>query len=72
MCAIEFMDPESGNPMPEATKKIQAECFRNGVMINTAGPYNNVLRFLCPLVITDEQLLEGLEVLRRACKTILP
>jgi 4-aminobutyrate aminotransferase / (S)-3-amino-2-methylpropionate transaminase / 5-aminovalerate transaminase len=71
MCAIELMDPESGNPMPEATKKIQQFCFQHGVLINTAGPYNNVLRFLCPLVISDDQLSEGLGVLHLAFKKVL-
>ena len=38
----------------------------NGVVSVTCGIYHNVLRHLVPLVITDEELEEGLDVLADA------
>ena len=38
----------------------------NGVLVLTAGTFGNVLRFLPPLTISDELLLEGLGVIRDA------
>jgi 4-aminobutyrate aminotransferase/(S)-3-amino-2-methylpropionate transaminase len=37
--------------------------FENGVLVLTAGTYGNVVRLLVPLVIDDDQLAEGLDVL---------
>jgi len=36
-----------------------------------AGLYGNVIRILCPLVITDEQLEEGLDVLEEVVKEVV-
>jgi 4-aminobutyrate aminotransferase/(S)-3-amino-2-methylpropionate transaminase len=38
-------------------------CQAKGVLILTAGTYGNVIRFLPPLVISDELLIEALGVL---------
>ena len=42
------------------------ECANNGLMVEGAGTYNNVIRFLTPLVITDEQLKCGLDIFENA------
>jgi 4-aminobutyrate aminotransferase/(S)-3-amino-2-methylpropionate transaminase len=36
------------------------------VLVLNAGTYGNVIRFLPPLAITDEQLAEALDVLNAA------
>ena len=38
-------------------------CHQNGVVILNAGTYNNVIRFLPPLAISDELLEDALEVI---------
>lgn len=64
MCAVEFVkDHLSKEPDKEFTTAIVQECSRRGVIILSAGLYGNVLRFLSPLVITDEQLAEALYVI---------
>jgi 4-aminobutyrate aminotransferase/(S)-3-amino-2-methylpropionate transaminase len=64
MCAVELVkDPKTKEPHKELTAKIIQECSRRGVILLSAGIYGNVLRFLTPLVITDEQLYEALEVI---------
>ena len=63
MVAIELVKPGSKDPNPEAMAKIIKYCQSKGVLILTAGTYGNVIRFLPPLVITDELLNDGLSVL---------
>jgi len=72
MCAFEVVkDPESKEPDKERAGKIVAECGRRGVAVMGAGLYGNVIRILCPLVITDEQLEEGLDVLEEVVKEVV-
>jgi 4-aminobutyrate aminotransferase/(S)-3-amino-2-methylpropionate transaminase len=67
MQAFEIIQTDgSRDPNPEATKAIARYCYEHGVILVTAGSYNNVIRLLVPLVITDEQMDEGLEVLEAA------
>lgn len=64
MCAIELVkNRDSKEPDKELTKQIIQEANKNGVLLIGAGVYSNVIRILMPLVITDEQLEEGLNIL---------
>jgi 4-aminobutyrate aminotransferase / (S)-3-amino-2-methylpropionate transaminase / 5-aminovalerate transaminase len=47
-------------------------CHAAGVVVLTAGTYGNVLRFLPPLVIPDQLLMEGLDVLESAFAEVAP
>lgn len=67
MIGIEFVkDQETKEPASQLTSEIIAECAQNGLMIEGAGTYHNVIRFLAPLVITDEQLEAGLKIFEKA------
>jgi 4-aminobutyrate aminotransferase/(S)-3-amino-2-methylpropionate transaminase len=68
MLAIELVQAGSNEPNPELTKAVAAACLKEGVIILTCGTYGNVIRLLPPLVITDELLLDGLNVLAAAIK----
>ncbi len=70
MLAIEFIDPTTGKPAPEVAKAVQTHALQRGVLILTAGTFGNVLRFLPPLVITDEQLLEAVTVMDEALASL--
>jgi len=63
MLAIELVRPGSTDPDPELTGKVAKACHEQGVVILTCGTFGNVIRLLPPLVISDELLLEGLQVL---------
>ena len=63
MVAIELVHEGTKNPNPEAMAKVIKYCQSKGVLILTAGTYGNVIRFLPPLVITDELLKDALGVL---------
>jgi 4-aminobutyrate aminotransferase/(S)-3-amino-2-methylpropionate transaminase len=66
MVAIEFAEPGTLKPLPDLPKALAARCAQAGVIILTAGTYGNVIRLLPPLVISDELLAEGLDVLADA------
>ena len=44
---------------------------KNGLLVENAGIYGNVIRFLAPLVITDAQLDAGLEIYENAIKACM-
>jgi 4-aminobutyrate aminotransferase/(S)-3-amino-2-methylpropionate transaminase len=62
MQAMEFIDA-SGAPYAPAAKKLVQYCLRKGVLILNAGTYDNIIRLLMPLTITDEEFSEALQVL---------
>ena len=70
MQAIELIKPGSKEPNPEAMAKVIKYCQQNGVLILTAGTYANVIRFLPPLVITEELLRDALDVLEAGFATL--
>jgi 4-aminobutyrate aminotransferase/(S)-3-amino-2-methylpropionate transaminase len=66
MIAIELVGPDGSTPDADLTKRVASACHAEGVLVLTAGSYGNVLRFLPPLVISDDQLDDGLSVLEKA------
>ena len=71
MMAIEFVkDRTTREPDPDAVAKVSAYCLQHGVITMRAGLYTNCIRLLMPLVITDEQLQEGLDVLDAAIRSL--
>ena len=66
MVALEFVkDRESKEPAKEFTVELVQRCVETGVILIYAGTHSNVLRYLVPLIITDEQLYEGLDVIEK-------
>jgi 4-aminobutyrate aminotransferase / (S)-3-amino-2-methylpropionate transaminase / 5-aminovalerate transaminase len=64
MCAIEFVKgADTKEPNKELVQKILQCAHENGLIIMSAGLYGNIIRLLTPLVVTDDQLEEGLDVL---------
>lgn len=69
MMGIEFVtDKESKLPNTSLVAAIVDHCVHKGLIVESAGSYSNVIRFLCPLVVTEEQLTIGLEILESAIK----
>ena len=63
MQAIELVEAGTKNPNTAAMNAVVKYCQSKGVLVLTAGTYSNVIRFLPPLVITDELLKDALNVL---------
>ncbi len=71
MQALELVQsPDKREPAAEETKQITQYCYEHGVITISAGSYANVIRLLMPLVITDAQMTEALDVLEGALKTV--
>jgi 4-aminobutyrate aminotransferase/(S)-3-amino-2-methylpropionate transaminase len=67
MCAMELVrNAETREPADAETKEIAKYCYEHGLILITAGTFNNVIRILVPLVVMDEQFNEGLDVLEAA------
>ena len=71
MQAIELVkSQEDKTPATDETKKITQYCYEHGLITITAGSYSNVIRVLVPLVATDDQIDEGLDVLESALAAV--
>ncbi|MFF3037756.1 4-aminobutyrate--2-oxoglutarate transaminase [Arthrobacter citreus] len=68
MLALELVKPGTKTPDAAAAKEIAAACLAEGVIILTCGTYGNVIRLLPPLVIGDDLLSDGLDVLEAAIR----
>lgn len=72
MMGIEFVtDKASKTPNAELVGKVVQEAMNHGLLLESAGTYGNVIRFLCPLCVTDAQLDAGLEIFENAIKACL-
>jgi 4-aminobutyrate aminotransferase/(S)-3-amino-2-methylpropionate transaminase len=71
MCAVELVrDSATREPADTEMKEVARFCLEHGLITITAGTFNNVIRILAPLVITDEQFEEGLDVLEAALASV--
>jgi 4-aminobutyrate aminotransferase/(S)-3-amino-2-methylpropionate transaminase len=65
MIAMELVkDRTTKEPAAAETKALVKFCFDRGLIILACGAYGNIIRFLMPLVISDEQLEQGLAIVR--------
>lgn len=66
MVAVEFTDPQTGQPSPEFTRQVQDRALQEGLLLLSCGVYGNVIRFLYPLTIPDAQFRKALEIITRS------
>lgn len=72
MIGLEFVkDQTSKEPNGDLVSALVQECAKRGLLIENAGRWGQVVRFLAPLVITDEQLEAGLGIMEDALKACL-
>ncbi|MBN2322180.1 MAG: aspartate aminotransferase family protein [Spirochaetes bacterium] len=70
-CAIGIelvKDRRTKKPDAERTKAVLKQCHEHGLIILSCGAYHNVIRFMFPLVISEEELESGLDILENAIK----
>jgi 4-aminobutyrate aminotransferase/(S)-3-amino-2-methylpropionate transaminase len=71
MQALELVrSKQSREPAREETNKISQNCYENGLITITAGSYSNIIRLLMPIVITDDQMKEAMDVLEAAIAAV--
>jgi 4-aminobutyrate aminotransferase/(S)-3-amino-2-methylpropionate transaminase len=69
MMGMELVKTKKGKePVPELTRNIQLNCFKHGLYILGAGQYSNVIRLHPPLIIKQDLLEKGLDILESALK----
>ena len=66
MLAVELVRPGTIEPDAAAAAKVAKACHAAGLILLTCGTYGNVLRFLPPLVISEELLTEGMSIVEDA------
>jgi len=54
----------------ELASKITRKCFANGLIIETSGAEDQVVKILCPLIVTDHNLKKGLDILEAAIRDV--
>lgn len=71
MCAIELVrNPQTREPAEGETKAIARYCYEHGLITITAGTFNNVIRLLVPLIVSEQELEEGLDVIEAALASV--
>lgn len=71
MLGVEFVrDRATKEPAPELARSVRTACHRRGLLIEIGGHYDNVARFLPPLVLTEELSQKGLDVFADAVKEV--
>ncbi len=69
MMGVEFVkDKATREPAPGLAKKVRSACHKRGLLIEVGGHYDNVARFLPPLVITRDLAGKGLEIFADAVR----
>ena len=67
MLGVELVaDRDSRTPAPALAKAVVDAAFERGLLLLSCGTYGNVLRTLVPLVVTDEELEQGLGILEES------
>lgn len=69
MIGVEFRDA-GGNPDKSTANAIQQACFEERLLLLTCGPWDNTIRWIPPLIVTEEQLEAGLQIFERALRKI--
>ncbi len=69
MVAVEFVDRDKRPNKPIVSQIIQG-CLKRGLVIIAAGVFGNVIRFLPPLVITDEQIKVAMDIFEKALNDV--
>ncbi|MCL6323628.1 4-aminobutyrate--2-oxoglutarate transaminase [Pectobacterium polaris] len=65
MVAVEFNDPQTDKPSAEITRQFQKSALEAGLLLLTCGVHGNVIRFLYPLTVPDDQFSKAMSILTR-------
>ena len=63
-------DRKTKEPASRETAKISFRAFQNGLIAPYVGIHSNVLEFTPPLVITKEEIKEGIDILDKSIKEV--
>jgi 4-aminobutyrate aminotransferase len=70
MIGVEFVAPD-GTPAKDLAKVVVKRCLERRLMLLTCGPWDNTVRWIPPLVVSQEQVEEALQVFRQALADVV-
>ena len=77
MLGIEFVDPQGQNdqlgslpPSGVIAAKVQKECFTNHLIMEKGGRYGSVMRCLCALNVTKDEVQLMLDITEKAIRKV--
>jgi 4-aminobutyrate aminotransferase len=70
MVGVEFRRPDR-KPDKDTTKAVIQACFERNLMLLSCGTYDNVIRWIPPLVVTAEQIDEAVHIFNDALKSVI-
>jgi 4-aminobutyrate aminotransferase len=71
MIGVEFTKPD-GTPDKETAVAVRNECIKRRLLLLTCGTNENIMRWIPPLVVTQEQLDAGLQTFAQALASVSP
>jgi 4-aminobutyrate aminotransferase len=51
-------------------RAVQKACLEQGLLLMTCGPFDQTIRFIPPLIVTEPQLEEGLAIFEKAVTSV--
>jgi 4-aminobutyrate aminotransferase len=69
MVATEFVKAD-GSPNPEAVSRVIKACYEEQVLLINCGTYDQAIRIVPPLVVTEEQIRQFLGIFRKAVASL--
>jgi 4-aminobutyrate aminotransferase len=69
MNAVEFANPDTGAPEAQVAQRVQQHALQRGLLLLTCGVDGNVIRFLYPLTIPDQQFDAALHTLGESIRS---
>jgi len=69
MVGAEFTAPD-GKPDKAAAKQVVHECLDQGLMLLTCGPWDNTIRLIPPLTVSEAEIQEGLAIFAGAVRRL--
>jgi len=70
MVGAEFRTADRHPDKPTA-KAVVAACGERGLLLLTCGPWDNTIRFIAPLIVTEKQINDALGIFAEAMKEIV-
>ena len=65
MIGVELVGPD-GKPAASECGQVLERCLQQGLIVINCGPERNIIRFIPPLTISDEELGQALDILEQA------
>jgi 4-aminobutyrate aminotransferase/(S)-3-amino-2-methylpropionate transaminase len=67
MIGVEFVrDPATREPDGATCEALLRRCADEGLLLLSCGTEHNVIRWIAPLDVTQQEVTEGLDIFRRA------